>query len=122
MYIYKLYLTLIRPNLSYALSRLSQFMDQPLQRHLHAANRVLQYLKGTARQGLFFSSTNLLHYKTFCDSNWAMCLDTRRPITGFYIFLGDSLVSWHFKKQQIVSLSSSEAKYCVMAITTCEIT
>jgi hypothetical protein len=47
---------------------------------------------------------------------------TRRFVTGFYVFLGETLISWKSKKQQTVSRSSVESEYKSVASTCCEIT
>jgi hypothetical protein len=93
-----LYLTISRPNISYAVQVLSQFMDQPHSTHLDVVHRVLRYIKGSPDQGLFFSAHSSLQLKAFCDSDWAGCVDTCQSVTGFYIFLDHSLISWKSKK------------------------
>ncbi|XP_045830696.1 uncharacterized mitochondrial protein AtMg00810-like [Trifolium pratense] len=116
-----LYLTHIRPDIAFSVQQLSQYVSQPLESHFHAANRVLRYLKSAPSQGLFFPASNSLHLSGFADSDWSCCLDTRKSITGYCVFLGSALVSWKSKKQSTVSRSSSEAEYRALASLSCEI-
>lgn len=117
-----LYLTITRPDISYAIHLLTQFRDRPHTAHLDAAHRVLRYLNGSPGQGLFYPAHTSIHLKACTDSDWAGCVDSRKSVTGFYVFLGDSLISWKSKKQTTVSRSSAEAEYRAVASTACELT
>ncbi|XP_016172581.1 uncharacterized protein LOC107614972 [Arachis ipaensis] len=116
-----LYLTNTIPDLSYLVGCLSQFMDSPTDAHLTAAYRILRYLKQSPATGLFFSSNNSFTLSGYTDSDWGACKDTRKFISGYCFFLGNTLISWKSKKQATVLRSFSEAEYRVLANGTCEL-
>jgi len=116
-----IYLTNTRSDIAFVVNNLSQFISSPTNLHQQVAFRLLRYLKGNHGNEIFFPSNNTLQLLGFSDSNWATCPETRKSVTGYCIFLGDSLVSCKSKKQQTLSKSSSEAEYRALATTTCEI-
>lgn len=63
------YLTLTRPDISYAIQKLRQFMKAPKMPHLQVDYKVLKYLKKTPGQGLFLSTHSELQLKSYCDAN-----------------------------------------------------
>ena len=81
----------------------------------------MKYLKKTPGQGFFLSAQFDLKLKCYCDADWAAYIDTRRSIPSFCIFLGESLIPWKSKKQQVVSRSSAESEYRAMACVASEI-
>ncbi|XP_074315635.1 uncharacterized protein LOC141651839 [Silene latifolia] len=115
------YLAVTRPDLSFSVHVLSQFLQQPREAHMEAALRVVRYLKGSPEQGVLLRSASSLTVSGWCDSDFGACPLTRRSVTGWFVFLGDSPVSWKTKKQYTVSLSSSEAEYRSMATLVCEL-
>jgi len=116
-----IYLTITRPDLSYAVHILSQFMQEPKQEHMDAACRILRYLKATPGQGILLKTDNLLHVEAYCDADWGACPITRCSLTGYLVTIGGSSISWHTKKQTTVSRSSAEAEYHSMAANTSEL-
>ncbi|KAL9241264.1 hypothetical protein vseg_015395 [Gypsophila vaccaria] len=115
------YLSVTRPDLTYAVHVLSQFISAPRQDHWDTALRTVRYLKGTPGQGILLRSDCDLSLTGWCDSDWAACPTTRRSLTGWFVFLGHSPISWKTKKQHTVSRSSAEAEYRAMAALTCEL-
>ncbi|KAM0022126.1 putative RNA-directed DNA polymerase [Helianthus debilis subsp. tardiflorus] len=125
------YLTVTRPDISFVVSVLSQFMATPYTGHWDAALRVLRYLKNTPGLGILYSDQGHCRVGAFTedgdgrisgfsDADWAGCPISRRSTTGYCVFVGGNLVSWKSKKQHIVSRSSAESEYRAMADVTSE--
>ena len=102
-----MYLQITRPDITFAVNKLSQFSCAPRQSHLTAVLKILHYIKGTVGQSLFYSSKTELQIQAFADADWGSCQDTRRSTSGHCIFLGTSLITWKSKKQQVVSQSTA---------------
>ncbi|KAI7938193.1 hypothetical protein MJO28_015113 [Puccinia striiformis f. sp. tritici] len=102
---------LTRPDVSYAVSALSQFLESPGLSHYNAAIQVFRYISGTREMGLTFNKEEESELKAYVDADWGNCLVTRRSVTGYVAMAGNHLLSWKSSKQDTVSLSSAEAEY-----------
>jgi hypothetical protein len=115
------YLSLTRPDVSFAVNKVCQFLQRPTIPHWTAVKRILRYLKQTLFYGLLLRRNSPAHLNAYSDADWAGCPDDRRSTGGYCIFLGSNLISWGSRKQATVSRSSTEAEYRSLANTTAEL-
>ena len=106
-----------RPDLAYAVSKLSRFSSNPSDEHIHAAIRVVSYIKDTTGYCLKYnrlSNGNAVDPTGFTDSDWAADVSDSRSIAGYTFLLGNSAFSWYSKKQGHVSTSTADAEYTAL--------
>ncbi|GAV71585.1 hypothetical protein CFOL_v3_15075, partial [Cephalotus follicularis] len=115
------YLTVIRPDLVFPVSVVSQFLSSPRSSHWDDVIRILRYLKGSPGRGLLYCDHGHYWVEGFSDADWAESPYDRRSTTGYCVFVGGSLVSWKSKKRSVVARSSAESEYIAMANVTCEL-
>jgi len=112
-----LYLTASRPDLCHGVCLCARYQANPKVSHLNAAKRIIKYVKGTIEYGLSYTNHTNENLAGYCDADWSGCIDDRRNTLGGCFFLGNNLIAWHNKKQNCVSLSSTQAEY--IAISSC---
>ena len=115
--------TCTRPDISYVVSKLSQHLSAPQNKHMVMAKHVLRYLKGTVDNELVYKrSEESLGLFAYSDSDWASSVHDRRSITGYCFSMTKhgGVISWKSKKQPTVALSTCEAEYMGLGSTTQE--
>ena len=96
-----------RPDISFAVSKLSRFMSNPGTDHWHALERVMCYLKGTMSYGIHYSGHPAV-LEGYSDANW-ISDDELYATSGYVFMLGGGAVSWRSCKQTILTRSTMEA-------------
>lgn len=110
-----LYITASRPDIMFAVCLCARYQSNPKISHLNAVKRIFKYLKGTTNLGLWYPKNQPFELNCYSDSDFAGDQVDRKSTSGTCHFLGMSLVSWFSKKQNSVSLSTTEAEYIAAA-------
>ena len=89
-----IFLTVTRPDISYAVSILSQFMQAPRTIHLEGVYRLLAYLKRAPGKCLLYRRQGHLHIEAYSDSGFAGDKEDRKSHGGYATYVGGNLVTW----------------------------
>ena len=106
-----------RPDISFAVTKLTQLSANPSQEHLNKALYICRYLLGTKNYALVYDGPNGKGLCACTDSDWGSDPNSRRSQTGFFLKLANGIFTWTSKAQKTVALSSTEAEY--MALSDC---
>uniref|UniRef100_A0A3Q7H262 Reverse transcriptase Ty1/copia-type domain-containing protein n=1 Tax=Solanum lycopersicum TaxID=4081 RepID=A0A3Q7H262_SOLLC len=115
------YATITRPEISFSVSRVCQYMKNPTLDHWKAVKRILRYLKGSLTHGISITPSTSSSIHVYCNAGWAADPDDRRSHHGFAAYYGPNLISWSSRKQKVVARSSTEAEYRAIAFAASEV-
>ena len=110
-----MYLTATRPDIMFAVSKISRFMELPKRSHWEVGKRILRFLMGSIDHGIVYRRTNDPSLKGFSDSDFGRNNDDSKSTSGYMFCLGLGPVCWQSKKQSTVALSSVEAEYMALS-------
>ncbi|GBE80058.1 hypothetical protein SCP_0212610 [Sparassis crispa] len=108
-----------RPDITFAVGQLAQFGRNPGIAHWSALKCIYQYLKGTVDIWLMLGSSEDNDIVGYSDAD-GMSTEGHRAISGYIFMLNGGAVSWSSKCQNLVTLSTTEAKYVALTHTSKE--
>ena len=111
--------TCTRPDICFAANFLSRYMQAPSPIHTQHLKRLLRYLQETKDFGITYSACQPLttpYLTCYSDADWGGDEDTLQSTSGYVYLLSNGAISWQSKRQQRVTLSSTEAEYVAMTL------
>jgi hypothetical protein len=97
----------IRPDVAFAINRLSRYTSSSSVEHWKAIARVLGYLKKTKDLGLYYSGYPAV-LEGYSDANWVNSVGDNKSTFGWIFTLSGGAISWVSKKQSCISHSTME--------------
>jgi len=106
-----------RPDIAFAVTKLSQHAANPSEEHLNRALYICRYLIGTSDYALVYDGPSDGGLMAYADSDWASDPTNRKSTTGYMVKLAGAIFSWNSRAQKTVALSSTEAEYMSLSDT-----
>ncbi|GJV21073.1 retrovirus-related pol polyprotein from transposon TNT 1-94 [Tanacetum coccineum] len=105
--------TSTRPDLAYAVSRLSRYTSNPSYAHWKAITRVLHYLRYSRDYGLHYDRHPAV-IEGYSDANWISDIKDSRSTSGYVFTLGGAAISWKSSKQTVIAKSTMESEFIAL--------
>jgi Reverse transcriptase (RNA-dependent DNA polymerase)/gag-polypeptide of LTR copia-type len=106
-----------RPDIAFALGKLSQHLTDPAEHHMAALKNLMRYLRSTIRYRLKYSRGGNPRLVMHSDADWAGQRSDRKSTSGSVGLLCNCAVTWASKVQRSVATSSTESEYLSMSMT-----
>src|SRR6202522_1703715 len=110
-----------RPDISFAVQHLSQFMSNPRPAHWTDIKHVFRYSNGTRSLGITYHKGGEIEPLAYSDADWGSDANDRKSISGYVFIMSEGPISWQSKKQPTIALSSMEAEYMAESLATWQI-
>nr|GEX19817.1 ribonuclease H-like domain-containing protein [Tanacetum cinerariifolium] len=114
------YITFTRLYVFYVVQQVCHYMHDPRDPHSSGLKRILRYVCSILDYGLHLISSSTTDLVAYSDVDWVGCPTTRHLTSGYYVVLGNNLLSWSSKRQPTLYRSSADAEYRGVANTVVE--
>jgi hypothetical protein len=105
-----------RPDISFAVGKLSQHNNRPVLRHWRGVQRVFRYLQATRPFSIVYGGRNTLEVTGYGDADYAGDLDDRKSTSGQIFTIAGGALVWASKKQRSTATSTAEAEYIALSL------
>ncbi|WJZ99452.1 hypothetical protein VitviT2T_017897 [Vitis vinifera] len=102
-----------RPDIAYAVSKLSRYTSNPGAKHWQGIIRVLKYLRFTRDYGLHYTRYPAV-LEGYSDANWISNVKDSKSHSGYVFTLGGAAVSWKSSKQMVIARSTMESEFITL--------
>jgi hypothetical protein len=101
--------------INFSIVEICLHMQDSRESHLTVMKCTLRYLQSTLDYSFLLRRSAASKLTVYTDADWVGCSATRRSTSGYMMFLGANLVSWSSKRQNVVSCSSADVEYRIVA-------
>ena len=102
-----------RPDIVYAVNKLSRYTSNPGVMHWQGIMRVLKYLQFTSDYGLHYTRYPAV-LEGYSDANWISNVKDSKSQSGYVFTLGGATISWKSSKQTVIARSTMEYEFIAL--------